>query len=96
MAIAWSRISSKVIAYLPLPMQRTEDGVDIAQIMRCRYTAESNHCHNSNQYAATDSFAHPNPNAITNKNANATMDSNQNTNPDTNNCTLAHSHTFAN
>jgi hypothetical protein len=34
MAIAWSRISSKVIAHLPLPMRRTEDGVDMAQAVR--------------------------------------------------------------
>jgi hypothetical protein len=34
MAIAWSRISSKVIAHLPPPMQHTEDGVDMAQAMR--------------------------------------------------------------
>ena len=40
-AVAWSRISSKVIAHLPLPMRRTEDGVDMGQAVRAHLYAQS-------------------------------------------------------
>src|SRR6516164_7388248 len=40
MAIAWFRISSKVIATLPTPRRRAQDGVGMGKAGRARYTAD--------------------------------------------------------
>src|SRR6516225_3933309 len=40
MAIAWFRISSKVIATLPTPRRRAQDGVGMGKVGWARYTAD--------------------------------------------------------